>query len=149
MFVELCSLSNQNCVAVQCQKYNNYKMANIYHQIYVHIIFSVKQRETLLPTSKKDELHKYITGIVKNKNCELIAINSMPDHIHIFIGLHPTSNISELVKKIKTSSTELIKTNKWCKTKFSWQDGYGAFSYGHSQIEHVYKYIMNQEEHHR
>jgi REP element-mobilizing transposase RayT len=124
-------------------------MANTYHQIYVQIVFSVKNRENIIPSSKKDELHKYITGIVKNKNCKLIAINSMHDHIHIFVGLHPTTQISELVKEIKKSSTEFIKTNNWIKTKFNWQDGYGAFSYGHSQIEQVYKYIMNQEEHHK
>lgn len=124
-------------------------MANTFHQVYVQIVFSVKNRENLILPSKKEELHKYITGIIKNKNCKPIAINSMPDHIHIFIGLHPATQISELVKEIKKSTTEFIKTNMWFKTKFNWQTGYGVFSYSHSQIDRVFKYIMNQEEHHK
>ncbi|MCF6269067.1 MAG: IS200/IS605 family transposase [Melioribacteraceae bacterium] len=124
-------------------------MANTYHQVYIHLVFSVKSRSNLIPKEKKNELHKYITGVVQNKKCKIIAINSMPDHIHIFIGLHPTIAISNLVKEIKIASTDLVKRKRWSKIKFNWQDGFGVFSHSHSQIDKVYKYIMNQEDHHK
>ncbi len=122
-------------------------MANTYHQIYIQIIFSVRNREHLLPINKKDELHKYITGIITNKKCKLIAINSVSDHIHIFVGLNPSICISDMVKDIKIASTEKIK--EWNKTQFNWQEGFGAFSYSRSQIDRVVKYIMHQEKHHQ
>ncbi len=93
-------------------------------------------------------LHKYITGIVKNKGQKLIAINSMPDHVHIFIGMKPSIALSDLVGDIKASSSAFINTKKWIREKFNWQEGFGAFSYGHSQIDAVVKYIQDQEEHH-
>lgn len=124
-------------------------MANTFTQIYIQIVFSVRKRQSLIPKSKKEELHKYITGIVQNKKCKMIAINSVPDHIHIFIGLHPSICISDLVKEIKISTNSMIKENKWTKQKFEWQDGFGAFSYSKSHIDSVYKYIMNQEKHHK
>lgn len=124
-------------------------MANTFYQVYIHIVFSVKKRELLIPKDKKEDLHKYISGVVENKNCKMIAINSMPDHIHIFIGLHPLISISELVKDIKISSNKFINEQKWTKTKFQWQDGFGVFSYGKSQIDRVYKYVLNQDEHHK
>ncbi len=124
-------------------------MANTYHQLYIHIVFSVKNRECLIPKDKKENLHKYITGIVKKKNCKLIAVNSMPDHIHIFVGLNPTISIANLVKDIKLSTNKLITENQWVKKTFKWQDGYGAFSYSKSHIEKVYNYILNQEKHHK
>jgi len=123
------------------------ELANTYHQIYIHVIFSVRNREYVIPKNKKEELHKYITGIVKQNQCKLIAINSMPDHIHIFFGLSPSKCISDIVKDIKIASTDKIK--EWIKTNFHWQDGFGAFSYSRSQIDKVVKYIMNQEEHHK
>ena len=124
-------------------------MANTFTQIYVQIVFSVKNRQALIPKNKKEELHKYITGVVQNKKCKMIAINSMPDHIHIFIGIHPKISISDLVKDIKISSNKKIKEKRWIKSKFEWQKGFGAFSYSRSQIDSVYKYIINQEEHHK
>lgn len=124
-------------------------MANTFHQVYIHIVFSVKNRECLIPKYKKEDLHKYITGVVENKNCKMIAVNSMPDHIHIFIGLHPSISISELVKDIKISSNKFIIQEKWTKTKFQWQDGFSVFSYSKSQVNKVYKYILNQEENHK
>jgi REP element-mobilizing transposase RayT len=92
---------------------------------------------------------KYITRTIQNKNNKLLAVNTMPDHIHIFIGLNPKNSISDLVKDIKVSSTDFINGKKWLKGKFHWQEGYGAFSYSHSQIDNVIKYIQNQEKHHR
>ena len=123
-------------------------MANTFHQLYVQIVFSVKKRESLIPIKHKEEIHKYITGIVKNNKCKMIAINSVEDHIHIFVGIHPTISVSNLVKDIKTSTTEFIKDKRWIKFKFNWQDGYGAFSYSRSHIDKVVKYIENQEIHH-
>ncbi len=124
-------------------------MANTFHQLYVQIVFSVKKRESLIPIKHKEEIHKYITGIVKNNKCKMIAINSVEDHIHIFVGIHPTISVSNLVKDIKTSTTEFIKDKRWLKFKFNWQDGYGAFSYSRSHIDKVVKYIENQEMHHQ
>lgn len=123
-------------------------MANTFHQLYVQIVFSVKKREALIPKNHKEDIHKYISGIVNNKKCKMIAINSADDHIHIFVGINPAISISNLVKDIKTSTTELIKDKRWSKFKFNWQDGYGAFSYSHSHIDKVVKYIKNQELHH-
>ena len=124
-------------------------MANSYSQIYVQIIFSVKNRESFIPQNKKEELHKYITGIVENKNCKMLAINSVSDHIHIFVGLHPSSSISDLVKSIKIASNDKMNDEKWVRNKFAWQGGFGAFSYERSQIDSVCKYIQNQEKHHK
>ncbi|MGH7596056.1 MAG: IS200/IS605 family transposase [bacterium] len=123
-------------------------MANTYTQIYIHVVFAVQGRQNLIPKEHKEELHKYITGIVQNKKQKLIAINSMPDHIHIFIGMKPSIALSDLVRDIKNNSSNFINEKKWIRGKFSWQEGFGAFSYGHSQIDVVVKYIQNQEEHH-
>ena len=123
-------------------------MANTYTQLYVHIVFSVKGRQALIPERHKAELHKYITGIIKNKKQKLIQINSMPDHIHILIGMTPDAALSNLVKDIKVNSTNFINQKHWTVGKFGWQEGFGAFSYSHSQIPQVAAYIENQETHH-
>jgi REP element-mobilizing transposase RayT len=123
-------------------------MANTYTQIYIHIVFSVQERQNLIRKEYKEELHKYIAGIIHNKRQKPIAINSMPDHIHIFIGMLPSIALSDLVRDIKNNSSKFINEKKWLQGKFSWQEGFGAFSYGHSQMEAVVKYIHNQESHH-
>ena len=123
-------------------------MADTYTQLYVHIVFSVKGRHALIPKQHKPELHKYITGIITNKKQKLIQINSMPDHIHILIGMTPDVTLSGLVKDIKVNSTRFINQKRWTVGQFSWQTGYGAFSYSHSQIPKVATYIENQESHH-
>ena len=123
-------------------------MANTNTQIYIHIVFAVQGRQNLILKEYKEELHKYITGIVQNKGQKLIAINSMPDHVHIFIGMKPTAALSDLARDIKNNSSTFINEKKWVRGKFNWQKGFGAFSYGHSQIDVVVKYIQNQEEHH-
>lgn len=94
-------------------------------------------------------MYKYITGIVKNKGQKLIAINGTYDHIHIFLGIKPSIALSDLVRDIKNNSTNFINTNHFVKGKFMWQEGFGSFSYGHSQVDMIYKYIMNQKEHHK
>ena len=123
-------------------------MANTYTQIYIQVVFAVQGRYNLIPKQHKEELHKYITGIIRNKNQKLIAINSMPDHIHIFIGMKPDIALSDLVRDIKNNSSKFINHKKWMRGKFNWQEGFGGFSYGHSQIDAVVKYIQSQEKHH-
>lgn len=123
-------------------------MSGTFSQIYIQIVFAVKGRENLILLDWEDRLYQYITGIIRAKEQKLIAINGMPDHIHIFIGMKPSCCISDLVREVKKSSNEFINENKLSKFKFHWQEGYGAFSYSHSQIDHVAKYVMNQKEHH-
>ena len=122
-------------------------MANTYTQLYHHIIFAVKERAPLIPKDHREELHKYITGIITHNDCKLIAINSMPDHIHIFLSLHPKIALSDLVRDIKSNSSSFIKNKGWSKS-FAWQEGFGAFSYSRSQRDDVIRYVQNQEEHH-
>ena len=124
-------------------------MANTYTQCYFHLVFAVKNRNALIKKHWKDNLEKYITGIIQNQKHKLLAINSMPDHIHIFIGYNLNQTIPKLVEEIKTSSNAWIKSNNLSKSKFEWQIGYGAFTYSHSQIDAVVKYVMNQEQHHK
>jgi REP element-mobilizing transposase RayT len=123
-------------------------MANTYTQIYIHVVFAVQGRQNLIKKENKEELHKYIAGIIRNKKQKLIAINSMPDHVHIFIGLKPNMALSDLVRDIKNNSSGFVNDKKWIKGKFNWQEGFGAFSHAHSQIDAVVKYIQNQEKHH-
>ena len=117
--------------------------------MYIQVVFAVKGRENLITTSWKDELHKYISGIITNKEQKSIIVNGMPDHIHAFIGMKPSMKISDLVRDIKNNSSNFINEKKFVKGRFSWQEGYGVFSYSHSHIENVYNYILNQEEHHK
>ncbi|MEO6301527.1 MAG: IS200/IS605 family transposase [Bacteroidia bacterium] len=124
-------------------------MANTYSQIYIQFIFSVKYRDGVIHKSWKDELYKYITGIVKNNGHKMICINGMPDHIHILIGVKPSQSISELLKDIKANSSKWINEKRFVKGKFEWQEGYGAFSYSQSQLKDVIAYIENQEDHHK
>jgi putative transposase len=124
-------------------------MANTYTQLYIHLVFSPKNREALIGKSWKNELEMYVTGIVQNNNHKLLAVGSMPDHIHIFIGYDVNQRIPDLVEHIKTSSNGWIKEKNLSKFKFEWQKGYGAFSHSRSQLDTVVKYILNQEEHHK
>ena len=123
-------------------------MAGTFSQIYIQVVFAVKGRENLISKSWKDDLHKYISGIINGKEQKPIIVNGMPDHIHAFIGLRPSMSISDLVRDIKNNSSNFINEQKLVPGKFSWQEGYGAFSYSHSQIQNVYDYILKQEEHH-
>ncbi|MFV5684897.1 IS200/IS605 family transposase [Flavobacterium sp. GB2R13] len=123
-------------------------MSGTFSQIYIQIVFAVKGRQSLINNSWEEELYKYITGIVQNKGQKMLAINGMPDHIHIFIGMKPSCCLSDLVREVKKSSNEFIKDKKFCSRIFSWQEGYGAFSYSHSALDNVIAYIMDQKEHH-
>ena len=124
-------------------------MANTYTQCYFHLVFAVKNRDALIKKEWKGELEKYITGIVQNHNHKLLAIGSMPDHIHIFIGYNLNHLIPNLVEEIKTSSNKWVKEKGLSKFRFEWQKGYGAFTHSRSQLDTVVKYVLNQEEHHR
>jgi len=124
-------------------------MANTYTQLYVHLVFSPKNRDALIKRSWKENLEKYITGIVQNNGHKMLAINCMPDHIHIFIGYNVNQLIPDLVEHIKTSSNAWVKEENLSKFRFEWQRGYGAFSHSRSQLDAVVKYILNQEQHHQ
>jgi len=123
-------------------------MANTYSQIHIQVVFAVQGRQSLISDENKDELYKYISGIARNQGQKLIAINGMPDHIHILIGLQPDMALSDLVRDIKAGSSKFVNQKGWIRGKFSWQEGFGAFSYGHSQLPSVVRYIQNQEAHH-
>ncbi len=124
-------------------------MANTYSQIYIQIVFAVKGRQNLIPKQHREELHKYITGIVQNREQKMLSIFCMPDHTHLLAGVKPSIAISDLVRDIKAGSSNFINDKKWIQGKFNWQEGFGAFSYSRSQINDVIKYILNQEEHHK
>lgn len=124
-------------------------MAGTFSQVYIQIVFAVKGRQNLIDRQWKEELNKYIAGIIRCKEQKPIIVNGMPDHIHVFVGLRPAMAISDLVRDIKNNSTNFINERRFLRGKFCWQEGYGAFSYGQSQIERVYNYILNQEQHHK
>jgi len=123
-------------------------MANTYTQITIQFIFAVKGRENFIKSAFKDELFKYIAGIIRNKQHKLLCINSMPDHLHILIGYEPTMALSDLVRDIKANSSRWMNERRWLPWKFGWQSGFGAFSYSRSQRPQVIRYIENQEQHH-
>ena len=124
-------------------------MAGTFSQIYIQYVFAVNGRENLLQKPWRDEVFKYISGIIKGKNQKPIIVNGVANHVHVFVGIKPLMAISDLVRDIKNNSTNFINDQKFLRNKFSWQEGYGAFSYSHSQIDDVYNYILNQEYHHR
>lgn len=123
-------------------------MPNTYHQIFVQLIFAVRNRKRLIDESWEEALHKYITGIIQQKNQTLIAINGVEDHIHILINMKPTCCLSDLVREIKKSSTKYINENKYSSEPFHWQEGFGVFSYNANQVEMIKNYIFRQKEHH-
>jgi REP element-mobilizing transposase RayT len=124
-------------------------MAGTFSQIYIQVVFAVKGRGNFLQDPWRDEVFKYISGIIKGKNQKPIIVNGVKNHIHIFVGLKPSMAVSDLVRDIKNNSTNFINEKKLVSGKFSWQEGFGSFSYSHSQIEQVYNYILNQEKHHK
>lgn len=124
-------------------------MANTYSQIYIQIVFAVESRQNLIDPKHNDELQKYITGIVTARSQKLIAINNMPDHVHVLIGQRPDSALSDLIGDIKSGSTNFINRKRWVKGRFNWQEGFGAFSYSRSQLDTVIRYVKNQQKHHQ
>jgi REP element-mobilizing transposase RayT len=124
-------------------------MANTYSQLHIQVVFTVKDRNCIIKKSWKDELYKYITGIVQNQGHKMLAINGMADHVHVFFGMRPNSSLSDLMQDIKGDSSKWINNKGFVQGRFSWQEGYGAFSYSKSSIKNVIDYIKNQELHHK
>lgn len=122
---------------------------DVYSQLIIHLVFAPFNRESFLRKEHRAELYSYISGIITTKKHKSLIINGMPDHIHILLGLNPNVSISDLVRDIKRSSSLFVNEKKWVKGSYSWQEGYGAFSYGRSQLDDIYKYIQKQEEHHQ
>ncbi len=124
-------------------------MAGTFSQIYIQVVFAVKRRETLLQQPWRDEVFMYMAGIIKAKNQKPIIINGVSNHVHLFIGIKPAIALSDLIRDVKNNSSRFINEQKFVRSKFSWQEGFGSFSYAHSQIDQVYHYILNQEKHHQ
>lgn len=123
-------------------------MAGTFTQIYIHAVFAVKGRENVLRKPWRDELFKYMCGIVNEKGQKPIIVNGVEDHVHLLVGLRPSMNISDLIRDVKNSSSKFINMKGFIPGKFAWQSGFGGFSYSQSQLSKVYGYILNQEKHH-
>lgn len=123
-------------------------MVGTYSQIYIQVVFSVKGKENILQKPWRSEVFKYMSGIIKAKHQKPIIVNGVSDHVHLFVGLKPSMSVSDLVRDVKNNSSNFINKNNFVKGRFSWQEGFGSFSYAHSQINRVYQYILDQEKHH-
>jgi putative transposase len=124
-------------------------MANTYTQINIHAVFAVQNRAACINTNWKEEMHKYISGIVSNNNHKVLAINSMPDHVHLLFGLRPAQSLSDLLQDVKGDSSRWINERKFCRGLFRWQEGFGAFAIGMKDVHKTIHYIQTQEQHHR
>lgn len=124
-------------------------MPGTFSQIYIQIVFAVNGRTNLLQKPWRDEVFKYMSGIIKGKNQKPIIVNGVANHVHLFFGLRPSMSVSDLVRDVKNNTSNFINDRKFVHGNFSWQEGFGSFSYSHSHIEQVYQYILNQEQHHR
>lgn len=124
-------------------------MANTYHQIYLQTVFAVKYRNAVIANEWKSQLFGVIGNLINETTCKTIIVNGVEDHVHCFIGLKPAVSVSELMKTVKAKSSKFINDHKLTKERFEWQDGYGVFSYNQSSVDNVYKYIQNQEAHHK
>jgi len=122
-------------------------MANTYTQLHIHCVFAVKFRNAIIQPLWEERLHKYVTGIVQKNGHKMLSINSVPDHLHLFVGLNPKQSIADMMQFVKGDSSEFINVQHFTKRKFNWQEGYGAFSNSHTQIDGVVKYILTQKEH--
>ena len=123
-------------------------MANTYSQIYIHVVFAVEGRQNIINLFTITNSKSTMTGIISGQKQKLIAINNMPDHVHILLGLKPDKAVSDLVSDIKTGSSNFINRQRWVQGRFNWQEGYGAFSYSRSQLDVVIRYVQNQQKHH-
>ncbi len=146
----VCRINKSHLISsVRSEMYLGGSMANTYSQIYIQVIFAVQGRHNILRPEHKEELHRFISGIIKNKSQILLRINSVPDHVHILLGLKPDIALSDLVRDIKANSSRFVNSKGWVKGRFNWQEGFGAFSYSDSQLDRVIRYIDDQERHHR
>ena len=124
-------------------------MGNTYTQIFLQFVFAVQGRRSLIPACHREELHKFINGMVENRGHKNFAVFAMPDHLHLFTSLKADTHISNFIRDIKAGSSKFINDKNWLNEKFNWQSGFGGFSYSKSHVDSVVKYILNQEEHHR
>ena len=124
-------------------------MANTYHQIYLQTVFAVKYRKAVIDKAWKEKLFAVIGNLINETDCKTIIVNGVEDHVHCFIGLEPVVSVSELMKTVKAKSSKYINDQSLTPDRFEWQKGYGVFSYSQSQVDRVYKYIQNQEVHHK
>ena len=124
-------------------------MAGTYSRIHIQVVFAVKGRDNLLLKPWREEVFKYMAGIINEKGQKSIIVNGVTDHVHVFVGLKPSVALADLVREVKNNSSNFINKKRFVQGRFSWQEGYGAFSYSYSQLDTVYKYILHQEEHHR
>ena len=132
----------------QMKNFKTYIMAGTFSQLYIQVVFAVQGRENLLLKPWRDEVFRYMAGIIKGKNQKPIIVNGVENHVHLFIGLKPSMALSDLIRDVKNNTTNFINEQKFVLGKFSWQEGHGSFSYSHSDIGQVYQYILNQENHH-
>ena len=123
-------------------------MANTYTQLYIHLVFAVKYRDAVIDKSWRENLYQYIIGMIELRGHKVYAIGGVADHIHILVSMSPTQSVSNLVQEVKRGSSLWIKEKRYVRAHFSWQEGFGAFSYGKSQVSNVVNYIQNQESHH-
>jgi REP element-mobilizing transposase RayT len=124
-------------------------MANTYHQVYVQLVFAVRGRQNFLKREFRQDFFRVMASMIGNLGHKSIIVNGMADHVHCLVGLNPDKKISDLVRELKTGSDHFLKDKHWVPGKFSWQNGYGAFSYSKSHLDRVYRYILNQEVHHQ
>lgn len=124
-------------------------MANTYSKIYLHLVFAVRNRQSLLLESFREKLFQYMSGVITNQQQKLLIVNGHVDHVHIFIGCKTNVRLDELVKEVKEHSTKYINNNRLVPGKFRWQEGYAAFSVSRWDHDKIFNYIRNQEEHHR
>ncbi len=123
-------------------------MANTYTQIHIQCVIAVKYRASQIRPEWKDQLEKFITGILQNYGHKMLAIYAMPDHLHLFFGFRPNQSLADLMRIVKSESTKWINDKQFTNAVFNWQEGYGAFSYSRSHVEKVVEYVLNQQEHH-
>ena len=124
-------------------------MANTYHQIYLQMVFAVKYRNAVIDKAWRSQLLGVIGNLINEANCKTIIVNGVEDHVHCFVGLRPVVSVSELMKTVKAKSSKYINDHRLTPERFEWQDGYGVFSYSQRDVDHIYKYVQNQEEHHQ
>lgn len=136
-------------VSARALNQNPLTMADTFSQIYLQFVFAVQGRHSLISKQHKEELHKYITALAQARKAKMLAVHCLPDHPHFFVGIKPVVYIPDFVKEIKVESNDFFRSKAWIKGEFRWQEGYGVFSYGHSRLHRVCKYVLNQEEHHR
>lgn len=124
-------------------------MANTYHQIYLQMVFAVKYRNAVIDKTWSSQLFGVIGNLINEANCKTLIVNGVEDHVHCFVGLRPVVSVSELMKTVKAKSSKYINDHKLTQERFEWQEGYGVFSYHQSMVNTIFKYVQNQEEHHK